>query len=427
VRRPELSGRELAFVLIAAYAAAWFVTMRLYWDIYAGPIRGTDFSSYYTAGRLVLGGRGADLYAVAPGDAVLGDATSGPWREAADAAGVPRQHYYIYPPLFAALAAPLAALPFRTALDVWLGLDLALLALFGWLYRRTRGRDLSFPEAAFLIAACLFEFLPLIWAMAIGQTSLLVLVLLTGALLAFRRGADAAAGVLVGVAATVKLTPALLAVYFAWRRRHRAALAAGATFAALQAAGVALLGWEVHRIFYLELLPAMAGGTCYFLNQSLGALFNRLLTDGDVRQVALVDSTAARLLASAASVGLIALCAPRLRRARPDVPLGDELQFGVVILLTLAVSPISWTHHYLTALLPLAAVVGNLARRREPPLLPAAVAGAALLLIARKPHPDLFLTGPARIFNSAALFGALLLLGLGLHALGPSRRAEGRT
>ncbi len=403
--------------LFAAYACAHFLTMRLYWDVVKSPIRGSDFSSYYTAGLLVRQGKAESLYAVAPGDTILGDATSGPYREAGDAAGVTRQHYYIYPPLFALLAVPLSGLSFPAALDLWLGLDLLLLGLFMALYVEIRGDAMTPGEVAFMITVCCFEFLPLIWAMAVGQTSLIVLVLLTATLLLWKRDGDVAAGVALGLAVAIKLTPALLGVFFWWRGRRKIAVVSAIVFVATQAISIAALGWEVHREFFLSVVPSMAGGTCYFLNQSLGAFFNRLLTGGDVREVELVRSGTARLLAAASGLLLVAICSPALRRRAGGVVLAEEIQFGLVLLLTLVLSPISWTHHYLLALLPLLTLAGSLGRRYPLPVAEACALGAAYLLISRKPHPDLFLHGPARLFNSAALAGAMLLIGLSLLAL----------
>ncbi|HZE88686.1 MAG TPA: glycosyltransferase family 87 protein [Verrucomicrobiae bacterium] len=419
-----MRGKGIVFALVAVYACAHFATSRLPWDVAQSPIRGSDLSSYYTAARLVRAGRASSLYEVAPGDTILGDATSGPYRETGEAAGIERQHYYIYPPFFALLFLPLGALSFGAAMNVWLALDLLLLAAF--LAMSIRGRaDTTGPEAAFAVAVCCFEFLPMIWAMAVGQTSLLVLVLLTGTLLAWRRGSDAAAGALLGLAVAIKLTPVLLGVFFWWRGRRTTAIVSCAVFLLTQAISIAALGWEPHRAFFLDVVPSMAAGTSYFLNQSLTGFFDRLMTGDDVREVAVAASPAARAISLLAGALAVAFTAWRLRRVVTASPPADELQFGAVILLTLLVSPISWTHHYLLAVLPILAVASSLLRESRPPVWAAAALGLAWLLIARKPHPDLFLTGPARLLNSGALAGSLLLLFLCLRALAPPPGAPG--
>lgn len=411
---------EPLILILALYAAAWLLLVRLPGDILRSPIAGSDLSSYYTAGHLVRSGQAADLYRVGEGDQILGDATAGPWREAGDRLGIARQHYYIYPPFFALAVAPMASLPFPAARLAWLAMDLALLAVFAGLYvawRRADGVPLTGPEAGLLAVALGLEFLPLIWALAIGQTSVLLLALLSGTFLLARGRRQAAAGCLLGLATAIKLTPALLIVYFALRGRMRLAVSALACFLLLNLLAVALLGPAIHAEFFGRVAPAMSGGTSYFLNQSLAGFFDRMLEGGDVRQVALASSAPARVLAAALSILLAAGTAVAIHRARAGEPAGGppprglrlDLEISAVILLTLVVSPISWSHHYVLAIIPLMTVVAAAGRAgwRSPAL--AVAAGAAWLLIARKPHAELFLEGAGRLALSASLYGALAL------------------
>lgn len=407
--------RDLLFVLMAAYALGYFFLMRLPGDVLRSPIAGSDLSSYYTAGYLVRSGRAAELYAVSDGDSILGDATAGPYREAADERGVRRQHYYIYPPLFALLAAPLSFLSFGAARLVWLASDLALLGVFIYLYGKWRRMDGTSPgiaEWALVTVTLFLEFLPLIWALAIGQTSLLLLALIVGSLVLVRRENDMMAGALLGIAAAIKLTPALLIVYFFWRGRRGVAMWAGGVAVLCTLLPMALLGPGTSGEFFMEVVPSMSGGTSYFLNQSFAALFNRQFTGGDVRQVALESSVMARVasvLCGLLVLGLTARVIARNGKGRPG-GLVLDLEISTILLLTLLLSPISWSHHYVLALVPLYTLVAAAGRcgRRSLPV--ALSAGVALLLIARKPHFDLFLEGPWRVANSAALGGALVML-----------------
>ncbi len=428
--------RERLILVLAAYAAAYFLLMRLPGDILQSPIGGSDLSSYYTAGWLVRNGQADRLYDVAPGDTILGDATSGPYRVAADRLGIARQHYYIYPPFFAVAAAPLSFLPFGAARLAWLALDLAMGA--GWVvlylaWRRRDGTTAGTLEIGLIAVTLGLEFLPLIWALAIGQTTILLMLLLAGSILLAKRGRDVPAGLLLGAATAIKLTPALLIVYFAWRGRARLAAWGAATFVACSLGAVAALGPAVNVRFYTEIVPMMSGGTVYFLNQSLAALFDRLVSAGDVRQVALASSGAARALAALGSAALLVATAFGFARSRwsgegraPD-GLGMDLEVSAVLLLTLLISPISWSHHYVLALIPLYSVVAAAGRSGRRSILLAAAFGLAFLLIARKPHFELFMQGPLRLALSASLFGALTLWGgcLVLLRWGPGAPAAG--
>ena len=424
-------GGDWLIVLMAVYAIAWFALVRLPWDIVRSPIAGSDLSSYYTAGYLVRTGEAEGLYDTAPGDTILGDATSGRWREAGNALGIERQHYYIYPPFFAILVAPLSLLPFHAARLAWLGSDLLLLGLFVWLYlawRRGDGTDPGRLELALVAVTLGLEFLPLIWALAIGQTSLIILALLAGTILCAKREKEAAGGLLLGFAAAIKLTPALLLIYFLLRGRRRLALWGLATFAACTLLAAVALGPAPTIRFFMTVAPAMSGGTSYFLNQSLPGFLDRMAGSDDVSQVALSAQPLVKGLATAGSLCLLAFSYYCFRR-RPGRPVGLELDLEVsaVILLTLVLSPISWTHHYLLITVPLYTIAAAAIREARPSPVIAVSAGVAFLLIARKPHYELFTEGIWRLALSAALYGALILLAacLLLHSRGPGTAATG--
>lgn len=429
------TGRADRLVIVmAAYAVASFVLMRLPADIVRSPIAGSDLSSYYTAGVLVRAGQAAHLYDVAPADTILGDATAGPWRETGDRLGIGRQHYYIYPPFFALLAAPLSLISFDAARWLWLLFDLALLALFVRLYLVWRRHDGTYPdllERALIAVTLGLEFLPLIWALAIGQTSLLILATLTASILLLKNGRDAGSGLLLGVAAAIKLTPALLIVYFAWRGRPRAALWGAATSVVCCLAAAVALGPGVSLRFFTAVVPQMSAGTSYFLNQSLTGFLDRLMGGGDVRQVALEGSAAVKWIAFVVSLVLVGVTAFGFgRRAGRPEGLQLDLELSAVILLTLILSPISWTHHYILAVIPVYTVVAAASRSGIRSLTLASAAGLAFLLIARKPHWELFGEGVRRLALSAAMYGALILWAICLLLLrrmaSPDREAHTR-
>jgi hypothetical protein len=108
--------------------------------------------------------------------------------------------FYRYPPLLAILFRPLALLPFETAALIWEALLVTATVLT---IARLR------PRRAVLLASGMLA-MPLLWTLAIGQAQALVT-----ALLAF--GSPWA----VAAAGHIKLTPWLVAVYWAGRRDWR--------------------------------------------------------------------------------------------------------------------------------------------------------------------------------------------------------------
>ena len=91
---------------------------------------GTDFSSFYAAGSLVLDGRPGDVYNMAAHYAreqqIFGAATP--------------YYGWLYPPIFLLVATPLALMPYMLALAVWQISTFALyLSVIGVIVRRIRG------------------------------------------------------------------------------------------------------------------------------------------------------------------------------------------------------------------------------------------------------------------------------------------------
>jgi hypothetical protein len=160
-----------------------------------------DFRSFYAAGRLVTSARAHDLY------------THGVVATSGRAGGEP----YFNPPFFALFWAPFAALPFDAAYRVWTSINVALLAVNGWLLWRI-GAALPRTWRAVLITAFITS-APVSHGIVLGQYSLLLTASWGSAYLFARNGRDRLAG--------VALTPLLikpelllpLAIFLAWRNR----------------------------------------------------------------------------------------------------------------------------------------------------------------------------------------------------------------
>lgn len=145
-------------------------------------------------------------------------------------------------------------------------------------------------------------------------------------------------GVAIGLAAGIKLTPAIFAVYLLLTRRYRAAATAAAVFAGTVAAGSAVLpassGWYWAGEFAS---PGRISPVDDPANQSLLGVLSRTLHTADVLPLWLP------LAAAVAATGL-ALAAAAGRR-------GDEAPgFSLCAVTGLLVSPISWTHHWVIAI-----------------------------------------------------------------------------
>ena len=196
-----------------------------------------------------------------------------------------------------------------------------------------------------LCAAMLAE--PLASTLGYGQVNVLLLWLVTEDLLGYGAGTGArrrATGVLTGIAAGIKVTPLLLVAYLAVVGRMRDAVRAGVAFlvtVAVAAVVVPHTAWTFWGRALWE--PDRAGGIAYVNNQSLAAALTRLLHHELPGRVWLLP---------AALVVVAALVIARRLHARGEA----VLALGSVVLGMLLASPISWTHHWVWALVPAVAL-----------------------------------------------------------------------
>jgi alpha-1,2-mannosyltransferase len=156
-------------------------------------------------------------------------------------------------------------------------------------------------------------------------------------------------GSLTGLAAGIKLTPAVFVLHFLFRRDGRAVLRVGLGFLATVLVGAVVVPGDSWR-YWTELFydPGHIGGYAYVDNQSVFAAMVRLLrTEHPPGALYLVLGAAAMALGVAAT--------------RRQLRQGQELAALTCIGMTgLLLSPVSWSHHW-TWLIP--TIVVLLARR----------------------------------------------------------------
>ena len=193
---------------------------------------GTDFSSFYAAGSLVLDGRAAEVYDMAAHYA----------REQ-QVFGVATPYYgWLYPPIFLLIASPLAALPYPLALLIWQAASFAFyLAVIGGIARRMKMPAPAQGPLWLLIAA---GFPAVLINLGHGQNGFLSAGLLGAALLALP-ARPVAAGVLFGLLAYKPQLAMVLPLALLAGGQWRAILAAGVTVMALVGISSLLFGADI--------------------------------------------------------------------------------------------------------------------------------------------------------------------------------------
>ncbi|MEU4595733.1 glycosyltransferase 87 family protein [Nocardia sp. NPDC023988] len=251
---------------------------------------------------------------------------------------------FIYPPFAAIALAPFALLPWGAAKTLYVAVSVAALAWTLYLVARRYNPDRK--QVALLITACalpvamLLE--PVRATIDFGQVNLLLMVLVaTDCLLPKTRYPR---GMLIGLAAAVKLTPAAFVLFFLVRKDYKAAATAAATGAIATLASFAILPTESVR-YWFGGLGNVSGlsGSAFHTNQSIQAVLARLHVTG-------LPFDALWLFFGAL---LLALVVVAMRKAA-DAP---AIALALNAVFTLLLSPISWSHHWVWIAPALLAIV----------------------------------------------------------------------
>ncbi|WP_020416155.1 glycosyltransferase 87 family protein [Amycolatopsis sp. ATCC 39116] len=257
---------------------------------------------------------------------------------------------FTYPPFAAILFAPVELLPWHVAKFAISLASAAALAVTTTITARRLIADRAAADALGMSVAALWAlFEPARQTIGFGQINLILMALVAADCLLPRTRWPR--GLLVGVAAAIKLTPAVFVLLFLLRGRYRATATAVASFAACGLAAL-LLAPRDSAQYWLHTLfdPERIGGLAYAFNQNIQAVLVRLLP-------------ASTLLWAVLAAAVMALAAAAARRARDDVTALLAIAAGGLL-----ASPVSWSHHWVWVL-PAAVAVLVRAPRWTPVLL----------------------------------------------------------
>jgi hypothetical protein len=283
------------------------------------------------------------------------------------------------PPILPITLGPLMALPPVAGAMIWFAIKvlLATIALVLCL-RIVKPPDQDFPPF-FQSLVLLLSLRPILGDLHHGNINLLILFLIVATFEAWRRGHDLLAGLLLGLAISYKVTPALLLVYFGYKRSWKtvASTVLGLLLFLLVVPSLVIgpsFNLECLQTWYQRMLtPFLIEGNAspQEVNQSMVGVLTRLLTEippgtnrYDLHLDVNIASWPPQLVSylvkflSLALVGLLAFfCRTDPANRRDPRFLGE---MSLVVLTMLFISERSWKHHFVTLLLPYTFLVREL-------------------------------------------------------------------
>lgn len=397
VRPASLPGR--AVLLLVNLLAVTFFLLSFRHGLDFGPHR-EDLSVYRFGGRIWLSG--GDLY-----------------RQPVGPGGMLRLPF-TYPPIAAVLFSLVSLMPELIAVS---GLTLVTVALLG-VVLRVFLRRLNVPDAAslwwlaWLTPVALFVE-PVRSTLALGQINIVLMAMVS--LDCLTESPRWPRGLLVGLAAAVKLTPAGFVLFFLLRRDWRAASLAVASFAFTTGLGF-LLAWHDSILYWTSVIfhTSRTGPLAYAGNQSIQAVMARAGLDPQTKA-----GMVAWLGISAAVIAVVCWEMQKALAARED-PWALSLNAFAALL----ISPISWSHHWVWCVPALLAMAVLGQRHHSRLILAILVSGVVIFAVAPQwwfpygHHQELAWAAWQQAIGSSYVIFALLVLAQGAHLrLLPTRAA----
>ena len=345
---------------------------------------------------------------------------------------------FTYPPFAAMTFVPLGAMTLTIAGVVMSLLTIGLLVVVVHIVLTVLsvGRIGNRWWLALLVSTAALWLNPMWMTLGFGQINVILMAMIVVDVFLVGRGRRRALGplqgVLVGLAAAIKLTPLVFIVLFASARRWRAVVTAAATFVA--AAALAWIwmpsdswGYWTHTLFHTTRIGDPSGR----INQNLNAMWIRLLPEASAAQLAWVLSS---LVATALAGAALFACKPVAAFGRGAGRTGRVnalLATCVVAVWGLLVSPTSWAHHWVWSitLILTSLVVAARTDSRRAYVAYNAIAVSGILIFAVGPYQ--FLPMVARhwtvfdhiVGNAFSLWGIAALIVIWLLPFSPARAA----
>ena len=247
--------------------------------------------------------------------------------------------YFTYPPFAALLFWPFAELPAHVGQLVWSLLNLVMLVALTAISIRAVRPQWSHQRTWATAALVLFPALllsPDLSTLDFGQVNFLIalLVLLDLTCVIRMRSHALPRGVLLGIAAAVKLTPLIFIPFLLATRQFRAGATALGTFLLCSLEAVAITPHSSLLYWSKEILNAnRSGNLLYISDQNLHSALQRMMAAPPPR--ILLDS-----LTLLFAVGGLAVATWAYRTSSPMLGILLCAATGLII------SPVSWSHHY---------------------------------------------------------------------------------
>jgi hypothetical protein len=262
--------------------------------------------------------------------------------------------YNAHPPVAVLLTLPLAGLAYPDAVLAWNLLSLAaLIASLKIVANELGFRWNMLPPTLALLAFCH----PIYGNLYLGQLTLVLVLLVTVIWTLERSGRSDIAGLVIGIAAAIKLFPGYLILFYLARGRVRPFCLAGLSFFVLSVLAALVLGLDTYYDYVQIVIPAQAKFWSCGYNLSIAGFWHKLfspLAEAAIEPLWFSPALArwGTVLSDLAVTFIVVISAYRAQ----TLPQRD-LALAITMTAMLLVSPVAWDFSLPLLLVPIAMII----------------------------------------------------------------------
>jgi len=346
-----------------------------------GKAPGDDLSSSYIAGRVIGTERQAHLYSHDSefyhivDDPVLNEVV----RESRFTGFL---HPYVQTPLWALFLRPLCSIMDFPEFNL-IFLILNITAVIGMVLLTVQMWAPLFRKPAWL-AGCFIVLLfmePLRYTVFLNQTHPIFLFMTLLAVFLAGKERYILAGLVLALAAAVKITPGLIVLYWLLTKRYRASVSFLCWSALLILATILLTGLDTSLAYFAELQRISSVLLTAYNNQSLAAFISDLSSgvQGDLFSWRMYSlSMEVKAVSTGMILLIIAVLAHMRRRLRGATEEYESIAVCAVLVAMTTFTPIAWSHYFIILIIPLMVLTNRAMEARKYMLLSAVILVAVL-------------------------------------------------
>lgn len=258
-----------------------------------------------------------------------------------------------YPMSAMVILAPIAWMPYVVAEKLWTVLSLLAMAGSLWMMVKILPQ-VTKREWSWIVALIVLSF-PYKFTLGMGQINFVILACLVGSLYGYLRKSDGWAGILLAIAAWIKITPLVLLLFYLKKRKYKTIVVALATYLAGWVMAGEIWGYALVKEFVFEVIPSIStlGNEVYY-NQALTGLLARLGVGDNIAGII-------NYLSLAVMLGMGYIVTPRDRRE----PKLELLSFGMLVTAMILGSGLAWQHYFVWLLIPYLGAYAVWSEQRE--------------------------------------------------------------